>query len=44
MVGGKVSKGASNVLLTTAYIRNVMGLALPPDEQRAEDAFKRGEK
>lgn len=43
-VGGKVSKGASNVLLTTAYIRTVMGLALPPAEQRAEEAFKRGEK
>ena len=43
-VGGKVTKGGSNVLLTTALIRNVMGLALPPDEQRAEEAFKRGEK
>lgn len=43
-VGGKVTKGASNVLLTTAFIRTVMGLALPPDEQRAEEAFKRGEK
>lgn len=43
-VGGKVTKGASNVLLTTALMRNVMGLALPPDEQRAEEAFKRGEK
>ncbi|WP_445257367.1 DNA sulfur modification protein DndB [Nocardioides aurantiacus] len=43
-VGGKVTKGASNVLLTTALVRNVMGLALPPDEQRAEEAFKRGEK
>lgn len=43
-VGGKVTKGASNVLLTTALIRTVMGLALPPDEQRAEEAFKRGEK
>jgi DNA sulfur modification protein DndB len=42
-VGGKVSKGASNVLLTTAYVRTVMGLALPPDEQRAEEAFKRVE-
>lgn len=39
-IGGKVSKGASNVLLTTAYIRTALGLPLPPDEQRAEDAFK----
>lgn len=43
-VGGRVTKGASNVLLTTALIRTVMGLALPPDEVRAEEAFKRGEK
>jgi DNA sulfur modification protein DndB len=43
-VGGKVTKGASNVLLTTALIRDVLGLPLPPEEQRAEDAFKRGEK
>lgn len=43
-VGGKVTKGASNVLLTTALIREVLGLPLPPEEQRAEDAFKRGEK
>lgn len=43
-VGGKVTKGASNVLLTTALIRVVLGLPLPPEEQRAEDAYKRGEK
>lgn len=43
IVGGKVSKSAANVLLTTAYIRRALGLPLPPEEQRAEDAFKQGE-
>jgi DNA sulfur modification protein DndB len=42
-VGGKVTKGAANVLLTTAVIRKALGLPLPPDEQHAEDAFNRGE-
>ena len=44
LMGGKVSKNAANVLLTTAAIRNALGLPLPPEEQRAEDAFIRGEK
>nr|WP_172834738.1 DNA sulfur modification protein DndB [Mycobacterium gordonae] len=44
IVGGKVSKGAANVLLTTAYIRQALGMALPPDEQRANEAFNQGEK
>jgi DNA sulfur modification protein DndB len=43
-LGGKVSKSAGNVLLTTAAIRSALGLPLPPDEQRADDAFHRGEK
>jgi DNA sulfur modification protein DndB len=43
IVGGKVSKGVANVLLTTAYIRLALGLPLPPEEQRAEDAFNKGE-
>lgn len=41
---GKVSKSRMNVELTTAYIRTVLGMPLPPDEQRAEDGFTRGEK
>ena len=41
---GKVSKSRTNVELTTAYIRTVLGMPLPPDEQRAEEAFNRGEK
>lgn len=43
-VGGRMTKGASNVLLTAALIRQTLGLALPPEEERAEEAFKRGEK
>jgi DNA sulfur modification protein DndB len=42
--GGNVSKSRRNVDLTTAYIRGVLGMPLPPDEQRAEDAYARGEK
>lgn len=42
--GGTVSKSRRNVELTTAYIRTVLGLALPPDELRAEEAFTRGDK
>jgi DNA sulfur modification protein DndB len=41
--GGNVSKSRRNVELTTAYIRAVLGLPLPPDEQRAEDAFNEGD-
>lgn len=41
--GGNVSKSRRNVELTTAYIRTVLGMPLPPDELRAEEAFSRGE-
>jgi len=44
LLGGKVSKTVANVLLTTAAIRTALGLPLPPEEQRAQDAFSRGEK
>jgi DNA sulfur modification protein DndB len=40
--GGRVSKSAGNVLLTTALIRKNLGLPLPDDEQRAEDRLNRG--
>lgn len=42
VIGGRVSKSSANVLLTTAAMRTVMGLPLPPDEQRAEAAFGGG--
>ncbi|MEV0155997.1 DNA sulfur modification protein DndB [Micromonospora sp. NPDC050686] len=44
ILGGKVSKSAANVLLTTATIRRAVGLPLPPDEQRTDEAFTKGEK
>ena len=39
LVGGRVVKGQTNVLLTTAAIRQHLGMDLPPDERRAEDAL-----
>lgn len=42
--GGNVSKSRRNVDLTTAYIRTVLGMPLPPHEQRAQDAYSQGEK
>lgn len=39
LVGGKVVKGQNNVLLTTAAVRSHLGLPLPGDERRAEDAL-----
>lgn len=41
IIGGRVSKAASNVLLTTAAIRAHLNMPLPPDEQRTEDAYRR---
>jgi len=44
-IGGRVSKGAANLLLTAGYIRAVLGLLpLPPDEQHADAGFNRGDK
>jgi len=42
-LGGRVSKGSANVLLTTATIRAAVGLPLPPEEQRADEALRRGD-
>lgn len=42
--GGNVSKSRRNVELTTAYIRSVLDMPLPPDELRASEAFARGDK
>ena len=42
-VGGKVTKGRANVLLTTALIRTQLGMPLPPEEQGAEDVLNQGE-
>lgn len=43
MVGGKVSKATTHVVLTTNVIKARLGLCLTPEEQRVEDAFRRGE-
>jgi DNA sulfur modification protein DndB len=43
MLGGRVSKAEQNVILTTNVLKQYLDLALTPEEQRAEDAFLRGE-
>jgi len=42
LVGGRVSKTTANVILTTNYIKQFLKLDLTPDEQRIEEAYKRG--
>ena len=42
LVGGQLSKSHQNVILTANAIKMHLGLELSPDEQRIEDAFKRG--
>ncbi|MET7594661.1 DNA sulfur modification protein DndB [Streptomyces sp. NPDC005481] len=43
IVGGRVSKSHQNVTLTVNYLRNHLRLGLSAEEQRAEDAYLRGE-
>ena len=43
IIGGRVSKNHTNVILTVNYLRRVLGLRLSPEEQRAEDAYQRGD-
>lgn len=43
LVGGKVSKSTTNVVLTTNVIRTALGMPLGPEEQRVEDAHLRGD-
>jgi DNA sulfur modification protein DndB len=42
MIGGRVSKAAHNVVLTTNAIKQCLGLQLTPDENRVEQAFLKG--
>ncbi len=42
MVGGRIQKGSNNVTLTANYLKKQLNIELTPEEQRAEDAFKRG--
>ena len=44
IIGGRVSKSSQNLTLTTNVVKQALGLSLSPEEQRAEDAFLRGEK
>lgn len=43
MIGGRASKASQNVTLTTNVLKKALGLKLAPVEQRAEDAFLRGD-
>jgi len=43
LLAGRVSKAEQNVTLTTNLIKKRLGVPLSPDEQRVEDAFRRGE-
>lgn len=42
MIGGRISKAESNIILTTNVLKKELGLSLTPEEQRLEGAFKRG--
>lgn len=44
MIGGKVSKVTTNVILTTNVIKQQLGIELDPEEQRVEDALNRRRK
>ena len=41
MIGGKVSKVTTNVILTTNVVKQALGLALSPEEERVEAAINR---
>lgn len=43
MIGGRVSKATTNVILTTNVLKQRLQIRLAEDEQRIEDAFLRGE-
>jgi DNA sulfur modification protein DndB len=44
LIGGKVSKVTTNVILTTNVLKKQLGVELDPEEQRVEDAHQRGNK
>jgi DNA sulfur modification protein DndB len=43
LIGGRVSKSTHNVILTANLIKQRLGMDLTSEEQRVEDAFKRGD-
>jgi DNA sulfur modification protein DndB len=44
MIGGKISKVTTNLILTTNVLKKHLGLELTDEEQRVETAYKRGGK
>lgn len=42
MIGGRISKADSNVILTTNVLKNHLGLTLTPEEHRLEEGLMRG--
>ena len=43
IIGGGIQKGNKNVALSANHLKNQLGIELSPEEQRIEDAYKRGE-
>jgi DNA sulfur modification protein DndB len=43
LVGGRVSKAGNNVTLTVNAIKKALDLELLPEEQKVEDAYRKGE-
>jgi len=44
IIGGKVSKVTTNVILTTNVIKQQLGIELSPEEQKVENAWAKGRK
>ena len=44
MIGGRVSKANTNVILTTNALRRHLDLPLSPEEQRIEEAYEKGKR
>lgn len=44
MIGGRVSKANTNVILTTNALRNHLDLPLSPEERRVEEAYEKGKR
>ena len=42
MIGGKISKVTTNIILTTNFIKRRLGIELSEDEKRIESAYRRG--
>ncbi|MDW7774883.1 MAG: DNA sulfur modification protein DndB [Methanosarcinales archaeon] len=40
MIGGRINKSQMNLLLTSNVLKNILGLELNPDEEKAEQSFK----